>query len=227
MTHGPDMKKLLLIFIITNASIAGAQTMRYVTDQLEITMRSGKSTQHQVIRVLPSGTPLELLEVDTESGYSRVRSPQGIEGWVISRYLDNLPSGRERLVEAEKKLANLNIENNRLQENIKQLTTDKNALEKEKQTLTKENHRLDQELTRIRQTAASALAIDSENKSLKERFNTVERNYQTVQQENEVLKDRSDRDWFVVGAGVILLGIGIGLVIPKIRWRRKSSWDSL
>jgi len=221
------MKKLLLIFIITNASIAGAQTMRYVTDQLEITMRSGKSTQHQVIRVLPSGTPLELLEVDTESGYSRVRSPQGIEGWVISRYLDNLPSGRERLVEAEKKLANLNIENNRLQENIKQLTTDKNALEKEKQTLTKENHRLDQELTRIRQTAASALAIDSENKSLKERFNTVERNYQTVQQENEVLKDRSDRDWFVVGAGVILLGIGIGLVIPKIRWRRKSSWDSL
>ena len=221
------MKKLFFIFIIGSASIAEAQTIRYVTDQLEITMRSGKSTQHQVIRVLPSGTPLELLEVDTESGYSRVRSPQGIEGWVISRYLDNMPSGRERLAEAEKKLANLNIENNRLQENIKQLNTDKNALEKEKQTLTKENHRLDQELTRIRQTAGSALAIDSENKALKEKLNTLERNYQATQQENEVLKDRSDRDWFMVGAGVILLGMGIGLVIPKIRWRRKSSWDSL
>jgi len=221
------MRKILFIFILGSVSITEAQTMRYVTDQLEITMRSGKSTQHQVIRVLPSGTPLELLEVDTESGYSRVRSPQGIEGWVISRYLDNLPSGRERLAEAEKKLANLNIENNRLQENIKQLNTDKSALEKDKQALTKENHRLDQELTRIRQTAGSALAIDSENKAIKEKLNTLERNYQATQQENEVLKDRSDRDWFMVGAGVILLGMGIGLIIPKIRWRRKSSWDSL
>lgn len=221
------MKNILLILLIAGVSIAQAQTIRYVTDQLEVIMRSGKSTEHKIIRVLPSGTSLELLEVDTESGYSRVRIPQGLEGWVISRYLDNMPSGRERLAEAEKKLANLNIETNRLQENIKQLTTDKNALEKEKQALTKENHRLDQELTRIRQTAASALAIDSDNKSLKEKFNTVERNYQAVQQENEVLKDRSDRDWFMVGAGVVLLGIIIGLIIPKIRWRRKSSWNSL
>lgn len=221
------MKKLLFIIIACVASVAEAQTIRYVTDQLEITMRSGKSTQHQVVRVLPSGTPVELLEVDSESGYSRVRSPQGIEGWVISRYLDNEPSGRERLAKAEKKIANLNIENSRLQENIKQLTVDKNAVEKEKQALSKENHRLDQELTHIRQTAGSAIAIDSENKSLKEKLNTLERNYQSVKQENEVLKDRSDRDWFMVGAGVILLGIAIGLIIPKIRWRRKSSWDSL
>lgn len=221
------MKKLLFIIIACVASVAEAQTIRYVTDQLEITMRSGKSTQHQVVRVLPSGTPVELLEVDSESGYSRVRSPQGIEGWVINRYLDNEPSGRERLAKAEKKIANLNIENSRLQENIKQLTVDKNAVEKEKQALSKENHRLDQELTHIRQTAGSAIAIDSENKSLKEKLNTLERNYQSVKQENEVLKDRSDRDWFMVGAGVILLGIAIGLIIPKIRWRRKSSWDSL
>jgi SH3 domain protein len=221
------MKRLLLIIITCTAALANAQTMRYVTDQLEITMRSGKSTQHSVIRVLPSGTPVELLEVDTESGYSRVRSPQGIEGWVISRYLDNIPSGRERLAEAEKKLANLNIENNRLQESITQITSNKNSLEKDKQALTKENNRLDQELTHIRQTAGSALAIDSENKSLKEKLNTLERNFQVVQQENDVLKDRSDRDWFMVGAGVILLGMGIGIVIPKIRWRRKSSWDSL
>ncbi len=221
------MKKLLFIIIACVASVAEAQTIRYVTDQLEITMRSGKSTQHQVVRVLPSGTPVELLEVDSESGYSRVRSPQGIEGWVISRYLDNEPSGRERLAKAEKKIANLNIENSRLQEDIKQLTVDKNAVEKEKQALSKENHRLDQELTHIRQTAGSAIAIDSENKSLKEKLNTLERNYQSVKQENEVLKDRSDRDWFMVGAGVILLGIAIGLIIPKIRWRRKSSWDSL
>ena len=49
---------------------------------------------------------------------------------------------------------------------------------------------------------------------------------QTVQQENESLKDRTARDWFMVGAAVVLLGIIIGLIIPKIRFRKKSSWDT-
>ena len=41
------------------------------------------------------------------------------------------------------------------------------------------------------------------------------------------LKDRTARDWFMVGAGVVILGMIIGLIIPRIRWRKKSSWDSL
>jgi SH3 domain protein len=31
----------------------------------------------------------------------------------------------------------------------------------------------------------------------------------------------------MVGAGVIILGMIIGLIIPRIRWRKKSSWDTL
>ena len=73
---------------------------------------------------------------------------------------------------------------------------------------------------------ASALAIDSENKDLKSRLVSLERQLQTVQQENESLKDRTARDWFMVGAAVVLLGIIIGLIIPKIRFRKKSSWDT-
>jgi SH3 domain protein len=44
-----------------------------------------------------------------------------------------------------------------------------------------------------------------------------------VQQENENLRDRTARDWFIVGAGVVLVGIIIGLIIPKIRFRKKKS----
>ena len=54
----------------------------------------------------------------------------------------------------------------------------------------------DQELAEIKRTASSALAIDSENKDLKSRMVALERNLQTVQQENENLKDRTARDWF-------------------------------
>ena len=55
---------------------------------------------------------------------------------------------------------------------------------------------------------------------------SLERQLQTLQQENEGLKDRTARDWFMVGAAVVLLGIIVGLIIPRIRWRKKSSWDT-
>ena len=94
---------ILPLLLATN--VAAAQT-RYVTDIFEITLRSGKSTQNEIVRMLPSGTALEVIETDAKSGYTRVRTPSGKDGWVLSRYLMDLPSARARLSGAETKLAN-------------------------------------------------------------------------------------------------------------------------
>ena len=106
------------------------------------------------------------------------------------------------------------------------VTEEKSGLEKNLQELEGQSRGVNQELSEIKRTASSALAIDSENKELKGRMVSLERQLQTVQQENEALKDRTARDWFMVGAAVVLLGIIVGLIIPKIRFRKKSSWDT-
>jgi len=204
-----------------------ADSTRYVTDQLEITLRSGQSTKHQILRMLRSGTPLEVLETDAESGYSKVRTPDGNEGWVITRYLDKLPSGRERLAAVQQRLSTLKMDNMRLAKEVKQLSAEKDKLARQLAGLRQDSKHLEQDLNRIRKTSASALAIDNENKALKTRLQRLEQKHQLVQQENERLRDRTARDWFMAGGGVILLGMGIGLIIPKIRWRRKSNWSSL
>ncbi len=216
-----------MILALSAGTAAWAETTRYVTDQLEITLRSGQSTKHQILRMLKSGTPLEVLEVDKESGYTRVRTPDGKEGWVITRYLDSVPSARERLAAAQQRLATLKMDNSRLNKTVQQLNGEKAELEHRLGRLQRDHKRLQQELDRIRKTSASALAIDKENKELKNRLRKLEQEHQVVLQENEDLRDRRDREWFMAGAGVILLGMGIGLIIPKIRWRRKSNWSSL
>ena len=53
---------ICLIFMTT---VATADT-RYVSDELGITLRTGKSTQHQILRMVTSGTPLTVLESDQE-----------------------------------------------------------------------------------------------------------------------------------------------------------------
>ena len=199
---------------------------RYVSDTLEITMRSGKGTNFGITRMLRSGTPVEILAVDKKSGYTQVRTKSGKEGWVLSRFLMNGRAARERLATAEKNLAELELENRKLTTVMATLTAEKSGLETNLQELEGQSRGVSQELSEIKRTASSALAIDSENKELKGRMVSLERQLQTVQQENEALKDRTARDWFMVGAAVILLGIIVGLIIPKIRFRKKSSWDT-
>jgi SH3 domain protein len=208
--------------------MAGAQAeVRYVSDRLEIQMRSGKSLQHRILRMLPSGTRLEVLETDAEAGWSRVRTPGGKEGWVLTRFLMDNAAARDQLASAQKKLAELEVENGTLKAALDELRNAKGSVEKERTELGRESQRLAQELEEIRRTASSALAIDAENKKLKTQMVAVQREIETLQQENDSLRDRTARDWFMVGAGVIILGILIGLIIPRLRFRRRSSWGEL
>lgn len=221
------MKHLLKIAVLTLALAGQAMgESRYVSDTLEITMRSGKGTSYGITRMLRSGTQVEVLEDDKSTGYTHVRTKSGKDGWVLSRFLMKTPAARDRLATAEKSLAELELENRKLEAALASLKNEKAALSKNLGSLDNQSRKVNQELAEIKRTASSALAIDSENKELKSRVVSVERQLQTLQQENESLKDRTARDWFMVGAAVVLLGIIVGLIIPRIRWRKKSSWDT-
>lgn len=221
--------RLVLLFCLTGlaALTADAQTIRYITDDFQVTLRTGESTQHQIVRMLHSGAKLELMETDSKTGYSRVRTENGQEGWILTRYLVDMPSARDRLDAAQKKLANLELGNNKLDAQMSKLKDVNNDLEKKTKDLTDKNRSLDQQLTSIRKTASNALAIDKENKTLQSKVVSLERKVQSLGQENAVLKDRRDRDWFITGALVLGGGIILGMIIPRMRTRRKSNWDTL
>ncbi len=220
------MKNVLILVSLFLVMIGNAiAETRYISDRLEITMRSGKGTNYGITRMLRSGTPVEVLDIDKGSGYSHVRTNSGKEGWVLSRFLMKGRAARDLLVRTEKSLAELELENRKMAANIATLTPENNLLEKNLGTLDGQTRNVSQELAEIKRTASSALALDSENKNLKGRVVSLERQMQTLNQENESLKDRTARDWFMVGAAVVLLGIITGLVIPRIRIRKKSSWD--
>ena len=98
------MKHLLHIAIFTFALSGQALAeSRYVSDTLEITMRSGKGTSFGITRMLRSGTRLEVLDEDKKTGYTKVRTKSGKEGWVLSRFLMKSPAARDRLANAEDK----------------------------------------------------------------------------------------------------------------------------
>lgn len=217
----------LLAALLSGIALTARAETRYVSDELEIDMRSGTSNQHRILRMLPSGTALEIMEDDKETGYSHVRTPSGAEGWILTRYLMATAPASQRLAETEKKLAELELQSRqrmaKLSESDKEFI---NATE-ELTRLKDENLKLTKQVADIQRTASSALAIDAENQELKNTLMQMERGQETLRQENTALHDRTARDWFMIGAGVIIVGIVLGLILPSIRVRKRSSWDSL
>jgi SH3 domain protein len=43
---------------------------------------------------------------------------------------------------------------------------------------------------------------------------------------NAELSDSTQIDWFVRGAAVSLIAFIIGILVTRIRWRKKDSWGS-
>ena len=97
---------MLLVLPLLSPILSFAGATRYVSDELEITMRSGQGVKFGIRKMLTSGAKLEVLETDP-AGYSKVRTEQGVDGWVLSRYLSNTPSARDRIAASEQKVVNL------------------------------------------------------------------------------------------------------------------------
>lgn len=66
---------------------------------------------------------------------------------------------------------------------------------------------------------AAALAVTPEQI---DRLAAMEGELKMLRDANAGLKTQHDQQWFLVGAGTLLVGMLIGLIASKIRWRRKS-----
>lgn len=197
----------------------------WVTDQFEITLRSGPSTSNAIQLMIDSGTRLEVLERDADTGYSRVRTAGGTEGWVVSRYLMNEPSAREQLENLTKRLTDASTEGASLNSQLIAIQNEYQAANQKIAVLEDENSALQQELDEIKRTAANVLAIDDQNRSLMDQLASSQIRVDTLEQENRQLGSQTTRYWFMTGALVLLGGIILGIWLPRIRWQRRSRYD--
>lgn len=216
---------VLFVAVLAMSGLANAQTA-WVTDQFEITLRTGPSTQNAIKMSLSSGTPLEVLEVNREEGYTRVRTPGGTDGWVISRYLMNEPAAREQLEQLTRQLSTVSEEGDSLESQLSAIRGQYRDAEQTIATLEREKNRLQSELEDIRSTAANVLAINEQNQQLQEDLTNAEISIDRLNEEVRTLTSQSNRNWFITGALVLIGGIALGLLLPRLRWQRRSRYET-
>lgn len=201
---------------------------RYVTDSIEVTLRTGESSRYRIIRMLPSGTPLEVISVDETTEYARVRTDDGTVGYVLERELQDEPAASARVVELEKRLVELQSEPDSLAARLAALQTSYDRLDADYQALEREKARLEQELATIRHASTNILDITGDRERLRIQVSELTRERADLEQANRDLGNRTNQRWFMIGAGVILVGVLIGLFLPHLSFRRRrGSWGSL
>lgn len=218
------MKNRIWLVLALLTPLTAAAATKYVSDHLVITLRTGQGNQFAITKTLPSGTLLTILE-ETDTGYTKVRTPDGTEGWVRTQYLSDEAPAAEKLAKAEEKLAKLQEKMSTLQQEVTELRKEKAQIDSQHSKLVSEHKSTADELNKLSQIAARPRQLETENTELREKFAKINDELTLIKQENQVLKDRSKRNWFLAGALVVIIGMIIGLIIPKLRFRKKDSWD--
>lgn len=193
------------LLVLCSLPALAQEAVRYVSDELAVTLRRDRSGDSPAAGVLMSGARVEVLESDSDSGYARVRTAEGREGWVLERYLKAQPIARDRLQHAERDRAEAEAA-------LKQLQQDHARL--------KEEH--------ARATAGRPPAAPDE---LVRENATLRAAAEELQQENQRLRqqydaERETQNTLVIGGILVGGGFLLALIVEWLRPRRRR-WGEL
>ncbi len=203
-------------------ALSGAAETLYVSDEFRVPLRSGPSGEHRILHYgLPSGTKLEVLEVDADAGFTHVRLPGGTEGWLPNQYLVGEPIAKIRLTEAEERIEALEglLEGNEAATTL----ADNRELEQANAELLDRNETLADELEGIKQASQEGLALYEANQDLVRLNTNLRAEVDDLLAQRDGLEENVERQWMLIGAGLVLIGLMLGVAI-KSRPRR-NAWS--
>lgn len=208
------------------AGLAGGATPEnaYVSDQLVITVRDAPSRAADILMNLRTGDSVLVLERPPDSDFVRVRTQSGVEGWSLAQYLMAAPAAAVLLeqIEAESRgqVSRLDAATAKVDALEAELARTGNELEQ----ITRQFEAQALELTDIRNAAAGSLALREQNAVLSQRLESIESATTELAAENAALAARTQRDWFIAGAGVLGGGMIIGWILSRISRRKRWEW---
>ncbi|GAA6137847.1 hypothetical protein NBRC116583_15940 [Arenicella sp. 4NH20-0111] len=223
------MKHIVLTAIVFGvtiySSISSAQS-GYITDTLEVMMRSGPSNKNKIIKILESGDRMDIIQADVGNNHSEVRIADGTTGYVLKRYITDTPSAKSRVASLESKLAQLRAKPGELQALLATAQKDNQSLIEQNTGLTAKLRTTTEELDNIKRVSSDAVNIANRNTKLEDEVQQLLLQLDDIRIQNKGLKDQSAQRWFLLGGGAILFGLFLGWLLSISKRTRRQSWGA-
>ena len=205
-------------------SVAAEAETVYVRDILYVPLRDGQSIEYRILhRGIRSGTKLERLDTNNETGYSRIRMNDGLEGWLQTQYLIMEPISQDQLVTVKEELVKLKNTHQQTLIELEELKSRETDTSGSNVILQSKNDSLTEELNNLTELSANAIALDEQNKQFLEERDSLQSDIDDLLVANQSFQDTSNQQWFLRGAGIILVGLLIGFWTSRKLYNKRSA----
>jgi SH3 domain protein len=185
----------------TNASEQEVQELKYVTDKLRLSLYKDANENSGTLKLLTSGDQLKLLE--RRGNYSKVKTDEGLVGWVKTGFLVSEPTASFQLIE-EKKKNEILINQIEQYSDTKQLVADyEKTISLMKADETNMSTQLEALQKQLQQT-------EETNKQLKQMYEDAKQGKISIQDIIQLVKE----NWYVL-AGVMVVFLLTGFILGK------------
>ena len=213
---------ITFILLLTTAEHATAETV-YIRDIIYVPLRGGQSQEHRILhRGLRSGLKLERLETNNVTGYSKVKTETGLEGWLENQYLVTEPIAVERLDSITLELEKLETMHQKTLLELREVSGANKNLSAELAKLTESEQELAREIEEITSLAANTINIDKKNSILNNKHQELKKRVDELSMTNQTLLEKDAQKWFIGGSASVLLGLLFGLWVGRMIYQKNN-----
>jgi SH3 domain protein len=166
---------------------------------------------------------MEVLQIDEAAGFSEVRTANGTQGWMRSQYLVAEPIAKTRLAAAQREVASLRGQRLFQAQRVDELASTAREQADLNSASDSRIAELESELSEIRRISVNAINAHEENLASLETIARLRDEIDDLANDRNRLQDNSENQGILIGAGLLLLGLLVGVII-KARPLR-SAWS--
>ena len=237
-----NLKKISTILKINMVCLLCVATLAHSEDRslvgtVTASIHEGPGPQYKVIQTLPHNQSFEVLE--TSNNYIRIRTPDGVEGWVQDNFTgtrSEAPTGKD----SDEKIDTLAAKpkektpstsghvsakapdtfmDSQPKRDVQEQPSAKESMEIKK--LQAELSELTKQFNQAETTTADAEQLKLDYDTLKVEASAMQTTIAELQQSNSSLANKNNIYWFFAGSAVFFLGWLIGKISPR-RQRHSS-----
>ncbi|WP_419661218.1 conserved uncharacterized SH3 domain protein [Desulfosarcina variabilis str. Montpellier] len=210
---------VILICLSILPSVSFAETV-YVSEDFEITMRTGPGNERKIISLIQSGKALEMLEKGNE--WSMVRTTTGKEGWVLSRYITERQPCAMVLDRIRQDYDVLAAQFKDIKTQYEELLAQKRVVDQDLSQTQDDRDEINQAYTSLKKEAAEYLKLKKRHQLITAELETEKTRSAKLDDENMQMKRSRIIQWVLTGGGIMLVGFFIGLFSSSRRKPRSG-----
>jgi SH3 domain protein len=188
---------ILLVLGLPSLALANL----FVTAGKPVDLRTDLGPTSKSIRLVEGGAEVEELRRLPKIGFTKIKLPSGESGWVPSGRLSDQAPDPGQLILASQNL--LGLPPKQLEKEIAHTQT---------------------ELNIVRQASLTARRMQEERDQLQITARQLQAELEQLRLEKAALNADQKQLWFAMGAGALLGGITLGLVLPRLKPKRRNVW---